>query len=184
MGNASSFTVGDWTVIPGLNRFERAGVSIKIEPRAMDLLICLAKRSPEVVSADELVREVWRGRVVSDGSIYLVINQLRDAFGEGDSDLIETIPKRGYRLAAPVQFLPERNSSREKSIFRGVLPERRRLAAGSALAVVLIATTAIYVSPWSPLRPDVQLEPPTIAVLPFANLRGDEGDDYVGEGIA
>ncbi len=113
MANASTFTIGDWTVTPGLNLLERAGNSVKIEPRSMDLLVCLARHAPEVVSADELIEEVWQGRAIAEGSIYQRINQLRNAFGESDPDLIETVPKRGYRLAVPVQFLPERSSSHE-----------------------------------------------------------------------
>jgi len=73
----------------------------------MDVLVCLARHSPDPVSVDELVREVWRNRVVTDNSIYRVINQLRNAFGEDFPNVIQTIRKRGYRLAAPVKFLPE-----------------------------------------------------------------------------
>ncbi len=184
MGNASRFRVGGWTVTPGLNLLEHADGSVKIESRPMDVLVCLANRAPETVSVDELVREVWRGRLVTDVSIYRVINQLRNAFGESGPGFIETVPKRGYRLVAPVQFLPERSPSRDRSGIRSVLPERWHQTTALALSVILVLAIAVYVSPWSPLHPGAQLEPPTIAVLPFANLSGDEDDDYLGEGIA
>ncbi len=152
MGNASRFQVGDWTVTPSLNLLEQAGESITIESRPMDVLVCLANHAPETVSLDDLIREAWRGRVVSDSSIYLVISQLRNAFGHELPEVIETIRNRGYRLALPVEFLPESIAFRDQSRIQSVLRKRRRLAATSALAIILLATTAVYVSPWSPLH--------------------------------
>ncbi len=118
MGSAPRFRVGGWTVTPGLNLLEHTGGSVKIESRPMDVLVCLANRAPEAVSVDELVRDVWLGRVVTDISIYRVINQLRNAFGDSSPTLIETVPKRGYRLVAPVEFEPEHISSRTVAILR------------------------------------------------------------------
>ena len=104
--------IGDWTVVPALNLIERNGESIKLEPRAMDLLVYLATARERVVSADELLREVWHGRVFDDGVVYKRINQLRKALGDDPQGprVIETIPKRGYRLIAAVEVseAPER----------------------------------------------------------------------------
>jgi TolB-like protein len=96
--------IGDWTVQPSLNRVERNGASVRLEPRAMDLLVYLARAPHRVASADELLREVWRGRVFDGGVVYKKINQLRQALGDQahGSRFIETIPKRGYRLVAAV----------------------------------------------------------------------------------
>jgi adenylate cyclase len=96
--------IGDWTVQPSLNLIERNGASIKLEPRAMDVLVYLATAPNPVTSADELLREVWRGRVFDDGVVYKKINQLRQALGDDGRGgrVIETIPKRGYRLVAAV----------------------------------------------------------------------------------
>jgi TolB-like protein len=96
--------IGDWTVLPSLNLVEANGASRKLEPRAMDLLIYLAKAPGRVVSTDELLREVWRGRVFDGSVVYKKINQLRRALGDDPrgSRFIETIPKRGYRLVAAV----------------------------------------------------------------------------------
>jgi TolB-like protein len=96
--------IGDWTVRPIMNLVERNGTPIKLEPRAMDLLVYLAFAPNRVKSADELLREVWRGRVFDEGVVYKKINQLRRALGDDPRGgrFIETIPKRGYRLVAPV----------------------------------------------------------------------------------
>ena len=70
----------------------------------MDLLVYFAKAGDRVVSADELLRDVWQGRVFDDGIVYKKINQLRKALGDEPHTprFIETIPKRGYRLVAAV----------------------------------------------------------------------------------
>ena len=107
------FKVGAWTVVPALNVLEREGESLKLEPRAMDLLVYLATARERVVSADELLREVWQGRVFDDGIVYKRINQLRKALGDDPQDprFIETIPKRGYRLIAAVVVSEAHDSS-------------------------------------------------------------------------
>jgi Tol biopolymer transport system component/DNA-binding winged helix-turn-helix (wHTH) protein len=105
--------IGEWTVVSVLNLLERDGRSIRIEPRAMELLVYLARRPGEVVSPDELIRDLWHGRVFDDGVVYRKINQLRKALGDDSrvARFIETIPKRGYRLIAPVALVPEERNA-------------------------------------------------------------------------
>ena len=104
VGSLATITVGTWKVAPALNLIERDGVSIKLEPRVMDLLVYFANAGDRVVSADELLRDVWQGRVFDDGIVYNKIKQLRKALGDEPHTprFIETIPKRGYRLVAAV----------------------------------------------------------------------------------
>lgn len=104
MGESQGIKVGDWAVLPAQNLLERDGNSIRIKPRTMDVLVYLANHAGEVVSADELINSVWKGQIVGDGTVYQNITQLRHALGGGSkaTHFIETIPKRGYRLVAPV----------------------------------------------------------------------------------
>ena len=105
MNNSTKMRVGAWTVSPALNVLERGERSLKLEPRAMDVLVYLAQRAGDVVSVEELLGAVWKGVVVGDGSVYLAIKQLRQALVIPDDDTvyIETIPKRGYRLTVSVE---------------------------------------------------------------------------------
>ena len=80
MSVSTRIRIGRWTAIPALNLLESAERSVKIEPRTMNVLAYLASRPGEVVSVDELLTNVWRGVVVGDGSVYLAIKQLRQAF--------------------------------------------------------------------------------------------------------
>lgn len=114
VSEATSIRIGPWTANPALNLLERGTRSVRIEPRAMDVLVFLAQHDGAVVSVDELIASVWKGVIVGDGSVYLAISQLRQALGESDEGTryIETIPKRGYRLAVPVERVePERLSA-------------------------------------------------------------------------
>jgi DNA-binding winged helix-turn-helix (wHTH) protein/Tol biopolymer transport system component len=107
MSTPTRIKIGAWVASPALNLLESGERSIKLEPRTMDVLAELAARPGDVVSVEELLAKVWRGVVVSDSSVYHAIKQLRQALeGSGGGDTaryIETIPKRGYRLVAPVE---------------------------------------------------------------------------------
>src|ERR1700730_19096134 len=105
--DALKLRIGSWIATRSLNLLERGTRSIRIEPRAMDVLVHLARHDGAVVSVDDIVASVWNGVAVSDSSVYLAIRQLRQALADGDEGTryIETIPKRGYRLAVPVERL-------------------------------------------------------------------------------
>ena len=90
--------VGEWTVEPALNELRSAGRVVKVEPKAMEVLVYLAARPGQVVGREELLAAVWRGVVVGDDALTQVVIKLRKALGEA---YIQTIPKRGYRLVLP-----------------------------------------------------------------------------------
>ena len=62
MGASQRIKVGDWTVTPVQDLLQRAGKSIRIKPRTMDVLVYLASHAGEVISAEELIDSVWQGR--------------------------------------------------------------------------------------------------------------------------
>jgi TolB-like protein len=78
--------------------------TFQVEPRAMDVLMMLARRAPDPVSRDELIDSVWGGAVVTDGVLTRCISILRERLGDerGRSRFIETLSKHGYRLVSPV----------------------------------------------------------------------------------
>lgn len=79
-----------------------------IEPKIMSVLLVLAVHAGRVVTRAELIRQVWRVEYGGDESLTRAISILRRAFGDvrGEARYIETIPKTGYRLVAPVQWEP------------------------------------------------------------------------------
>lgn len=105
MGESRRIRVGDWTVAPAENVLRRGEESVRIKPRTMEVLVYLADHPGEVVSANELINHIWRGRIVGDNAVYQCITQLRHALGDNTETarFIETIPKRGYRLIPEVR---------------------------------------------------------------------------------
>jgi DNA-binding winged helix-turn-helix (wHTH) protein/TolB-like protein/Tfp pilus assembly protein PilF len=96
--------VGDWAVEPALNQLSSAGKTVKLEPKAMSVLVYLAERPGQVVSREALLSAVWSGLVVGDDSLTQVVIKLRKALGDVPEKpaYIQTISKGGYRLVAPV----------------------------------------------------------------------------------
>jgi DNA-binding winged helix-turn-helix (wHTH) protein/TolB-like protein/Tfp pilus assembly protein PilF len=96
--------VGDWTLEPALNRLSAAGKAVKVEPKAMAVLVYLADRPGQVVSREALLSAAWPGVVVGDDSLTQVVIKLRKALGDVPEKpaYIQTISKGGYRLVAPV----------------------------------------------------------------------------------
>ena len=80
---------------------------IALPLKAVDLLCVLVKRQGQVVSKDEIWQEVWKDAFVEETNLTHNIYLLRKAFKDyGESDLIKTVPRRGYRFASEVHEVP------------------------------------------------------------------------------
>jgi DNA-binding winged helix-turn-helix (wHTH) protein/TolB-like protein/tetratricopeptide (TPR) repeat protein len=186
----TDFRIGDCVVRPSLNRIEFDGDDPeKIAPRAMDTLVCLALHAGKVVSGDQLMDFVWRDRVVSDGQIYNVMSHLRRAFKDHDGDerIIQTIPKRGYRLVAtvePIRSREKRAVSERSATYRAI----QALAAGCILSAAILVVVSGDSDPISGTgNGSTSLEPAVVpgplAVLPFDSLSPAADDSYFAAGI-
>src|SRR5512137_2233091 len=96
--------IGEWRVDPSLDEITREGTTIKLEPRAMRVLVCLAEHAGEVVSVEQLLDLVWKDVVVTPDSVYQAVASLRRALGDDTKEpaYIANVLRRGYRLVAPV----------------------------------------------------------------------------------
>jgi len=96
--------IGDWLVQPTLNRAWRHGTLIHLRPQLVDLLVCLAQSPGRTVSRETLLAQVWCRQSVAETAIARCVAELRQALGDNAQSpaIIETIPKRGYRLIAHV----------------------------------------------------------------------------------
>ena len=77
-----------------------------LRAQALAVLACLVRQRGHVVTRDELMRAVWRDVVVTDGSLAQCVNEIRQALGDSAHRIVQTVPKRGYRLIAEVSFAP------------------------------------------------------------------------------
>lgn len=99
-----SFRLGEFWVEPPLNRISKDGLSVRLEPKVMELLLLLTSRPGEVVTREEIERSLWPGIFVTRSSVFRHVSELRRALGDDRRcpRFIETIPKKGYRLVAIV----------------------------------------------------------------------------------
>jgi DNA-binding winged helix-turn-helix (wHTH) protein len=104
---AADFRVGDWLVEPSLDRLSRNGTALRLRPQLIDLLVLLAQYAGRTISKDMILAKVWEGRHVAESGMTRCIAEIRQALEDDahHSKVILTIPKRGYRLVAPVVFL-------------------------------------------------------------------------------
>ena len=76
----------------------------KVEPQVFDILRHMVENKGRVISQDELIKVVWKGRVVSDATVNARISAARSAIGDDgkNQSMIRTIPRRGFKFIAPV----------------------------------------------------------------------------------
>ena len=100
------FRIGDFIVDADDNTVSTDTQQRHIEPKAMQVLMVLVSRANKTVDRRELLQNVWGDRVVVDEALTRVISQLRIAFHDNKTrSLIQTVPKKGYRLNAQVEWL-------------------------------------------------------------------------------
>lgn len=101
---AAALRIGRFRVDPQLDEILVDGRVIKVEPRTMRLLVCLAAHAGEVVSVEQLLTEVWGDVIVGADSVYQAIAVLRRILGDDAKHpaYIANVMRRGYRLIASV----------------------------------------------------------------------------------
>jgi len=99
------FQVGDFVVEPDLNLITRGDTTISVEPKVLDVLVCLAARPGEVFTREEILRAAWPDTHVTEEALTYSISALRKVLGDDarEPHMIQTISRRGYRLIAQVQ---------------------------------------------------------------------------------
>jgi len=100
-----ALTIGDCIVRPGLSRIERAGKTIRVQRLSMQVLMFLVERPGNVVTYQELLEALWPRRHAGEDAVHRRIAALRAHFGDDARAprYIETVPKIGYRLVAPIE---------------------------------------------------------------------------------
>ena len=164
--------IGDWRLDPSAATLSRGGETVPLESRSLQLLLCLAREPGKVVTAEELLDEVWPDVTVSQDSVYQAIAGLRRILGDDSRQptYIATVARKGYRLIAPV--------AAETAPAKRDLP-RGRIAIGLGLAVVVLLAFFLRFGPNLQARTDVSL-----AVLPFLDLTSQSmAEEYVADGV-
>jgi predicted ATPase len=124
------YRFSDYELDAARRTLARAGRPVPIEPRPLELLLCLVEQRSRVVTTDELVSRIWPEVRVAAGSLPRCVWGARRAIGD-DSEhqaLIRTVRGRGYTFVAPVSVLVDPSRDAETSVGR-----RAELARAEAL---------------------------------------------------
>ena len=83
----------------------RGAQIIAIGPQVFDVLEYLIRNRERVVSNDDLIEGIWKGRIVSESTLASRITAARQAIGDSGErqNLIRTLPRRGFRFVAEVR---------------------------------------------------------------------------------
>ncbi|MEH6567499.1 MAG: winged helix-turn-helix domain-containing protein [Halioglobus sp.] len=171
-----------------------------MEPKVMNLLQVLVDNAGNVVSRSELLDQVWGKHSGGDESLSRAISLLRRAFGEvrGGNQYIETVPKRGYRLAADLATVPGTGpetrsaSSWPKRLFTSP-PGFAMLGATLIIAAIVylqfnpdqtISGEAIPAKNLASETLSTAAVQKSIAVLPFEDLSSASDQQYFADGLA
>ena len=85
----------------------RQGIRMKLNAQPFQVLLMLLERPGELLTRDEIARELWpKGTFVDyEHGVNSAINRIREALGDtaNNPKYVETLARRGYRFVAPVE---------------------------------------------------------------------------------
>jgi len=142
-----NFRLGEFLVEPQINTISGAEKTARIEPKVMQVLVCLAEHAGEVLPKEKLIQSVWPDTFVTDDVLIRSISALRKVFEDDAKEprFIQTIPRGGYRLVAPISY--DELMTERKDVPAPVDSNRRRRffrAAGMLGGALLLAVAALY----------------------------------------
>lgn len=99
------YLFGDCILDASKRELRRAGCLVDIEPQVFDLLTFLIANADRVVTRDELLAEVWHGRIVSESTLSSRINAARTAIGDTGAQqrFIRTLLRKGVRFVGDIK---------------------------------------------------------------------------------
>jgi len=159
----------------------------KLDRKVMDVLVLMAQHAGHVVSREELLAKLWPNAVVTDDALTRCFYELRRQLSHAGGDeryrlLLETLPKRGYRLNGTVTPLRPQTSAASPQ-----RPKRRILAMAiaipAAIVLVVIAGQRLTRGPDESQTPPATAESNSVAVLPFLDMSEDGDQGYFSNGV-
>ena len=188
------YEFGPFRVDPEKQVLLRNNEPVAVTPKTFETLLILIRHSREVVSKDDLMKELWPDSFVEEANLSQNIFMLRKALGETPEDrrFIVTLPGKGYRFVAAVRTVTQEGEdviitshSSEQLVVQQTVPagaspalpalERPRFNAkylavpGVAVASLVLVTLGFLY--WR--RPVVLGEKGSVLIADFTNTTGD-----------
>jgi len=114
------FYLQDLLIEPTIGRVSGPGVEAHLKPKAVEVLLYLAQRPFELVERDELIRAVWGEDGGSSEALNHAVSELRSCCNDHASSptLIQTVPRRGYRLLQQPRAIDDPEPASETGVFQ------------------------------------------------------------------
>ena len=169
----------------------REGNLVSLPPKVFDTLLLLVASSEQVLTKDEMMKQIWPDTFVEEGTLAQYIFLLRKALGDS-AEWIENHPRRGYRFSAPVKEFHDdpgewriHRDGRSQTVIENETVARQRTFTrfrmiGIALVTFGVLTVAALV--WTAQNHKAPSALGSVAVLPFRTVPGSS-DDYLADGI-
>ena len=210
----AGFCVGSYLVEPQLLRVTKDDEEVQVQPKVMEVLLCLAEAPGRVVTKEEFMERVWDDAIVTNDALLRCISILRKIFDDDARDpaFIETIRTRGYRLIAPVSPIaseqgtdpesapetaalsipavedrpaePSRKGGAWSRIWHEALSKAREPQALAVTVVALILLTAAAFSVRSVLTPNPPAPLQTVPLTTFPRQETDPAVSPAGDRVA
>jgi DNA-binding winged helix-turn-helix (wHTH) protein/TolB-like protein len=180
---AETITFGGFVFLTKSRELRTAeGKAVDLRSQSAEVLSALAARPGEIVSKDALMQAVWPDTFVTDDSLTQCIADIRRALGDDEHVIVETFPKRGYRLNA------DSSDAADSKAAAGTERAKRRFPRhGLVLAAIVLvaAVIGVYygVEIWraAPVRSSDMAR---IAVLPFDDISAGADKGYLSDAVA
>lgn len=191
MGVNGRLRFGQFDFDPREGALWRDGRIVRLQPQPARVLALLTARAGEIVTRDELRREVWGDGTFVDfeRGLNFCVAQIRSALGDSaeSSRFVETLPKRGYRFIAPVTALAAPNGGEptleaSDQDVQSPPPRPRSSSRGPNLVSAVAIVIAVAAAAW--LVRELRHEPIPIAVVPFDNETGLAAGEDIARGVA
>jgi DNA-binding winged helix-turn-helix (wHTH) protein/TolB-like protein len=174
-GDSEIFQFGPYQLRAAEKALYRDGKILAITPKALETLLVLVENHGKVVGKDDLMQAVWPDAFVEEGILAQNVSTLRRTLE--NPDWIVTVPKRGYRFAAPVTAVrSEATTVRWRALSARAIP-----VMGAVL--VLVALAAFLGVRWERAKARAgAFTIRSLAVLPFRGISTEPS--YLGLGLA
>lgn len=109
--NKTMLVIGSWQIDPNALCLTKGEQQVKVQPKVMELLLYLANRPNQVVLREELIENIWSETSATDDTLNNTVGKLRRVLvADGKCETyIQTIPKKGYCLKAPVNNVSQQS---------------------------------------------------------------------------
>lgn len=136
---------------PPAFELRRGGQRVAVEPQVLRLILLLVDNAERLVTRDEIINDVWHGRIVSDAALSSRIKSARQALGDSgvSQHMIRTIHGRGFRFVGPLAVPASAVEPPDEAVNE---PEEGRRPSIAVLPFALSASAGAYAG-WAEALP-------------------------------